>query len=291
MANEQRRPGKRGANPRDERRNYPVLEHFLRPWEGPVASRVLPIGALTTDQLPPVPATMDVDRASNVGDWPMYCNGPDPSNPPEIPDGVGDCTIAERCHSFSAQRVYAGFPEPSFHSSTVIQRYSQWGGYVLGDESTDNGCDPTVVLQGCVTEGIPDINGRSHRLAAWAAFGDPTNLQLMAQVLYTFGTVAIAGEIAQAQEDQFVNGQPWQYEQGSPDLGGHMFCLQRRAFGGTGINKVATWGELQAATRKFMRLQIREAYAVVSEDWLTANGTSVQGFDMGALLNFMPSVG
>ncbi len=294
MANPERRPGLRGALPRDENRNYPVLEHFLRPWEGPVrSSRAVAReqGFLTGGQLPPVPVTTDVDRASKVSNWPMYCNGPDPGNPTQIPHGIGDCTVAERAHSFSAQRVYAGYPEPVFLNTAIIERYGRWGGYVPGDPATDHGCDPTTVLRGCVTDGIPDAYGSLHKLVAWAAFGDPRNPQLMAQVLEAFGTVAIAGDITQAQESQFVAGQPWDVVPGSPDLGGHMFCLQRRGYGGSGINQVVTWGLLQRATQAFMGLRVREAYAVVSEDWISANGTTVQGLDMAALLNYMPSVG
>jgi len=296
MANEQRRPGKRGALPRNEQRVYPVLEHFLQPWEGPLRSRVVRYGSsggsyFSPDPLPPVPASQDVDRASKVGSWPMYCNGPDPSNPAQIPGGVGDCTIVERAHSFAAQRVYAGYPEPVFDNAVILERYGRWGGYRLGDPSTDHGCDPTVVLQGCVTDGITDTSGYTHKLAAWAALADPHNLQLIAQILDSLGTVAIAGDISQAQESQFVARQPWENVPGSPELGGHMFCLQRRRHGGAGINEVVTWGTLQPATQRFMRLLIREAYAVWSQDWISANGTSIQGLDMEALLNFMPDVG
>src|SRR5438105_1233697 len=124
MANPARIPGKRGARKPDPTRYVPTLEHYLRPWEGPVAAGVF---------LPP--AVGDIDRLTKVTDWPMYCNGPDPANPPEIPDGVGDCTIAEKAHSFAAMRVYAGFPEPSFASREIIAAYSACGGYVLGDES------------------------------------------------------------------------------------------------------------------------------------------------------------
>lgn len=291
MANNRNTPGRRGALPRDESRSYPVLEHFLRPWEGPVTGRYS-AGVFTSGQLPPVPDHVDVDRASKVGDWPMYCNGPDPSAPPQIrATGVGNCTIAERCHSFAAQRVYAGRPEPQFSAEAVLERYSRWGGYVLGSAATDHGCDPTVVLQGCVTDGITDTDGYTHKLVAWAALGDPLNAQLTAQILSTFGTVAFSGRITSAQDDQFLHGQPWEYVQDSTDLGGHMFCQQRRSVGGTGINQVVTWGKLQRVTRRFMRMQIHEAYAVVSEDWIGANGTTVQGLDLGALLNFMPHVG
>lgn len=273
MSNPTRTPGKRGALKPDPTRYVPTLEHYLRPWEGPIAAGVF---------LPP--ATGDIDRLTRVADFPMYCNGPDPANPPEIPDGVGDCTIAEKAHSFSAMRVYAGYDEPSFSSTEIIKAYSACGGYVLGDESTDNGCDPVTVFKYMQSTGLKDTSGYVHKIAGFAQFGDPQNLPLMAQVLNTFGSVALAIDCPQSAEDDFSNGTPWTYVPGSPSLGGHMICLQRRRVGGVGILECPTWGAWAAITRRFMVHQIQAAYAGVSEDFISANGTTIQGYDLEQLL-------
>ena len=42
-----------------------------------------------------MPLTQDVDRASEVTDWPMYLN-----------DALGDCTIAGEGHLFGALSLY-----------------------------------------------------------------------------------------------------------------------------------------------------------------------------------------
>jgi hypothetical protein len=220
----------------------------------------------------------------------MYCNGPDPANPPEIPDGVGDCTIAEKAHSFSAMRVYAGYPEPSFTSEEIIKAYSSCGGYVLGDESTDNGCDPVTVFKYMQKTGLTDTTGYTHKIAGFAQFGNPRNLYLMAQALETFGSVALAIDCPESAEEDFSNGQPWTYVPGSPSLGGHMICLQRRRVGGIGVLECPTWGLWADVTRRFMVNQIQAAYVGVSEDWISDNGTSVSGFDLEQLLADMNDV-
>jgi hypothetical protein len=282
MANPARVPGKRGANKPDPTRFVPTFEHYLRPWEGPVTTG--PLRAA----LPP--AFGDIDRRTRVPDFPMYCNGPDAANPPQIPDGVGDCTIAQQAHSFAAMRVYAGFDEPAFSSAEIIGVYSACGGYVLGDESTDNGCDPVTVYRHMQTTGLKDTTGYVHKIAGFAQFGDPTNFALMAQALQTFGSVGLAIDCPESAEEDFSSGQPWTYVPGSPSLGGHMICLQRRRVGGIGILECPTWGSWADVTRRFMRNQVQGAYVGVSEDWITANGTSITGFDLQQLLADMGDV-
>jgi len=286
MANPDRVPGKKGVLWRDPERYVPVLEHYLLPYQGPLALKT----AISQEAIPPVLPSQTIDRASLVSDWRMYCNGPDPSNPPQIPDGVGDCTIARAAHSFTAMSAYAGHPEPVFGNMEIIRAYSACGGYVLGDENTDNGCAEPDVSQFLVKTGLTDTSGKVHKYVAWAAFGDPSNLPLMAAALNTFGSVTVDIDCPQSAEDQFAQGVPWSYVAGSPIVGGHSIALQKRGSGYIGVEEVVTWGVLQRSTRGFCRHQIREAYIGISEDWIEANGTTIQGLDLAQLLADMPSV-
>jgi hypothetical protein len=112
----------------------------------------------------------------------------------------------------------------------------------------------------------------------------------MVAVLNTFGTVVVDINCQQAQEDQFSSGSVWQYVPGSPVVGGHSICLQKRGSGYIGVQEFITWGAVQRATRRFCHHQIAEAYCVVSEDWINAHGTSPQGLDLAQLLADMPGV-
>ena len=186
--------------------------------------------------------------------------------------------------------AYAGHPEPVFGNMEIIRAYSACGGYVLGDENTDNGCAEPDVSQFLVKTGLTDTSGKVHKYVAWAAFGDPSNLPLMAAALNTFGSVTVDIDCPQSAEDQFAQGVPWSYVAGSPIVGGHSIALQKRGSGYIGVEEVVTWGVLQRSTRGFCRHQIREAYIGISEDWIEANGTTIQGLDLAQLLADMPSV-
>jgi hypothetical protein len=252
----------------------PVLEEYLRPWEGPVAARP---AEHVAGILPP--AIGEVDRETRVTDWPMALN-----------DQIGDCTIAAAEHFFAAMRVYAGYPEPSFADDATVTAYSAVSGYDPVTGANDNGADPVTVLQYLHQTGIPDVDGTAHKVAGWAAFGNPRNIPLMTQVLNTFGTVYIAFDCTQNFEDDFNAGVPATWDPSSPVVGGHMVCLQRRRVGGIGILEWITWGAVQKVTRAYNWHQVAEAYAPVSQDWITANGDTVQGLDLQQLLADMSDV-
>jgi hypothetical protein len=285
MANETRTPGKGGMNRRDPQRYVPFIEDYLLPHEGPLSLR-----PATSAVIPPVPPGETIDRATLVTDWRMYINGPDPANPSYAPDGIGDCTIAGKAHAFDAMRVYSGHPPCFFSNDVIVSSYSACGGYVPGDPSTDNGCDEPTVLQYMTRTGMTDEAGQAHKLVAWAAFRFPANLNLLAAVLDTFGTVIVDVELQQVQEDQFNQGQPWQYVPGSPAIGGHSIVHQKRGVGYVGVHEMVTWGLLQKATALFCHRQIVEAYVVVSQDWMTVNGVSIQGLNLDQLIADMAGV-
>jgi hypothetical protein len=278
VANPERTPGKGGLLPRDKSRFIPTLESYV-----PAAAAVA---------LPPVPLSVDVDRASRVTDWPMYCNGPDPECAvvcPGSPQGCGDCFWAAAAHQILGWTTYAGDTPVTIPPASVITGYASTG-YDPQTGENDNGTEPVSGLDYLRTTGLVDAAGKAHKVVAVAAFGNPANELLLGQVLNTFGSVLVAVNLQQAQEDQFSDGQPFTYDASSQDIGGHMICLQRRATG-MDILKYVTWGTLWPASRSFQINQAADAYAVVTEDWIAANGTTVEGLDLEQLIADMPAVG
>jgi hypothetical protein len=257
-----RQAGKYGRLPADRSRPRLTLEKYLDPRT-----------ALSRAGLPPVPLTVDVDRASRVADWPMYLN-----------DQLGDCTIAAVAHMYGAWTCYAGGTEALFSDNQVQAVYSRAGGYVPGDPSTDNGCMMSDVLADQRAAGMTDIAGRVHRVAGYAAFGNPADEMLLGQVLDVFGTVYVGINCQASILTEFSDGQPWTWTPGEPVEGGHAICLQRRLGSGGAPLEYVTWGALQPATTDFQANAAEEAWAVVTEDWLQASGTSVEGLDLQQLL-------
>lgn len=263
-----RQAGKYGRRPFDPARRRLTLERYLDP-------RV----RLSRTGLPPVPLTQDVDRASEVTSWPMYLN-----------DQLGDCTIAAVGHMYGAWTRYASGFEALFSDNAVQETYSRVGGYVPGDPSTDGGCVMADVLADQKANGLVDAAGKAHKVAGYAAFGNPADEDLLGQVLDVFGTVYVGINCQASILTEFSDRQPWTWTPGEPVEGGHAICLQRRLGSGDAPLEYVTWGALQPATTDFQANAAEEAWAVVTQDWLRASGSSVEGLDLRQLMADMADV-
>lgn len=244
-------PGKYGALPRD-RFDLPRFEDYL-------------------SDLPSVPAG-PVDRASRVTQWPMYLN-----------DTIGDCTIAGMAHSIGAMSVYSGHSEVLFSDDVIQSAYSAVSGYDPATGANDNGATLAAVCQHMTTTGMTDTTGKVHKLAGWAEIENFREYDVMRAALYTFGTVYLAYNLPQSAEDQFANGEPFTPVEGSPIIGGHCIVLQRDSLGTDEYDPV-TWGSLWKMNRAFHWDYCVEAVALVSNDWIRANGTDVNGLNLNELL-------
>lgn len=252
---------KYGRVPRDTARWAPAIEDYLR--TGPVSG---------TAGLEPAADSEDVDRATKVTSWPMYVN-----------DSIGDCTIAEAAHAYTALGVYAGKPQVLFDDSEVVSVYSRVSGYDPATGANDNGCQMQDVLADQRQNGMTDVNGVTHKVLAYAALRNPTDIGLLSRVLKTFGYVYLGINCPASAQDEF--GQVWTYVPGSPIEGGHCIGLHRRQPYGSrvGVFDLATWGALQPATISFLAHYIEEAWAVVTPDWIETSGSSCDGVSLAQL--------
>jgi hypothetical protein len=256
--------GKLGRLPMDPERPRLTLEKYLSP-RTPLARAGLPA----------VPLRRDVDRLSRVSSWPMYVN-----------DQLGCCTIAAAGHMFGAWNVYAGRPEVLFSDDEIIRTYSAVGGYVPGEADTDQGCVMADVLAYLKNTGMTDTAGQVHKIAGYAAFGNPADELLLGQVVDVFGSVYVGFNVQQHMMDQFEAGQVWTWEPGDEEVGGHCVPLQRREAAGSrhGILDYITWAAEQHADFGWQAGAVEEAWAVVTSDWLETNGSTVDGLDLTQLL-------
>lgn len=261
--------GKYGRTPFNPERPHLVLEKYLHPRT-----------PLSRASLPPVTLLADVDRASAVPSWPMYMN-----------DQLGCCVPAGKGHMFGAMSWYGSGVEALFADSEIVATYSRDGGYVAGEASTDQGCDMQTALANAVTYGMTDTTGKVHKALGYARFGNPADEVLLGQVLDVFGSVYVGINVQQVIETEFDAGQPWTYVPGQPWAGGHCVVLQRRYPSTSApVLEYVTWGALQRAYSTFQAHAAEEAWAVVTQDWVRANGTSVEGMNVAQLLADMADV-
>lgn len=225
----------------------------------------------TVAKLPVIPDTADVNRATDVTEWPMYLN-----------DQLGDCTCAGIAHVISAMAVYGGHPLPVFADAEILKLYEAVSGYVPGNPKTDNGANMQTVLDYVKANGLTDQAGKVHKVVDYAALGSPKDGLLLAEVLSTFGSVYTGIDCPESAQAQF--GKTWTWQPRSPIEGGHAIGLHRRqpldVFGALDFS---TWGALQPATPGFAKHYVEEAWAVLTEDWLEANGQTCGGLDLAQL--------
>lgn len=245
-----RKHGLCGALPRDHSLKAPILEHYL-----------------TGAELPRAPRT--VDWMTKVPSWPMYLN-----------DRIGDCTCAGMAHALGAMDYYANGTEALFADKTVEAMYSAVSGYNPATGANDNGTTLQQVCQHMVKTGIRDTNGRVHRLAAWAEVENYTDTDLLKQVLFAFGSVYLAFNLPQSAQEQFEEEQPWVPVAGSPIIGGHCVVLQYFP-----KPKIITWGAEQEMDDAFLDEYCTEAIALVTADWVDANGLSPSGLNLSQLVD------
>jgi hypothetical protein len=211
---------------------------------------------------PPVAA---VDWLSAISDWRMLLN-----------DQLGDCVPAAMLHARQSLTTYGQGTEYEPTDAQALALYEAIGGYVPGDDSTD---------QGCVMQDAYDYWRRTgidgHRLVAFAQV-DHTNWVQVRAALYWFGAVGVGVNFPASAMTQTDKGQTWDV---TPDdggiLGGHAVLLG--ADPDTGDPQVITWGKRQNLTRAWWDRYVEEAWVVVSPEWMSAAGLNPQGADWPAL--------
>lgn len=229
-------------------------------------SRTLRLATYLPSKLAPPPDK--VDWSKGITDWGMMCN-----------DRLGCCTIAGAAHAVQTWTVNAA-GEVTLPDSVVETYYSLWDGYIKGDSTTDNGGVELDVL----TRWRKDtLSG--HQLAAYAAVHPAKSVDVK-QAIALFGGVYIGVNLpasAQAQTGTLWDASPdpvpsADYIPGS--WGGH--CVWVLAYTPEEVVCI-TWGKLQRMSWRFWNAYVDEAYALLSPDFLNANGLDPQGFCLADL--------
>lgn len=214
--------------------------------------------------LPPNPAV--VDWLSRVASWPMYLN-----------DQLGDCTCAMLGHAVEAFTTYGQGRTVEVTDNDVLHTYEAVGGYVPGDPSTDGGAVIQDVLSYWQKTGIG-----GHKILAYARV-DHTNLTEVRAAADIFGALLIGVDLPAIAQQQFANGQPWDVVRNDGGIeGGH--AIHGGAYDAS--NKtltVTTWGQAQVVTEAWWTRYVTECWVAISPEWLSAAGTSPEGFDLSAL--------
>lgn len=227
--------------------------------------------------LPKVPRTFGHEQAITFG---MDGNGPDDSVFPGF-GGAGDCVFAGACHETQVWRKAARLTPARFTGKTAIQDYSAVTGYIVGNDSTDQGTNVREALTYRKNSGIQDDVGGRHKITAYLAL-DPGNVDHLYAAMYLFGAVGIGIQFPVSAMDQFNRGKTWSVVKGSRIEGGHYIPLVARRAVST--VRCVTWGRIQPMTIGFYKTYCDEAWALLSPEAInSATKKSPEGFDLAGL--------
>jgi hypothetical protein len=189
-------------------------------------------------------------------------------------DTIGDCTCAAAGHmeevwTASASALYV----PS--DQDIINAYSAITGYTPNDPNMDQGAVMLDVLNFWHNKGIGQ-----RKIQAFASVSVAAELEVK-QCILLFGGVNIGLALPIAAQQQGV----WDVTQGPNSVpgswGGHDVPVLD--YDDQGLTCV-TWGQLKRMTWDFWHKYVDEAYAILSPDWIKANGVSAEGVALTTLL-------
>lgn len=214
-------------------------------------------------------------------DWGMYGNGPDSTVGPGF-SGCGDCVFAGAAHEHRMYNKVVHRREVPFDGRTVVADYSAVTGYVVGDDSTDQGTYVHDALAYRRRTGIADSLGQRHKIGAYVAL-DPKSWEHLREATYIFGAVGMGFEFPASAWGQLDGGVPWDVVEGDDGGidGGHYVPV----VGAASSTKVAcvTWGQRQALTRAFYERYNDEAWVYITPEELHHDRTGLHGFDIAQL--------
>jgi hypothetical protein len=209
-----------------------------------------------------------------IDHWGMLGNGQSFDNPPEIPDGVGDCAVAGPEHQIMLDCKESG-TSVSFSVETTIKNYSEMTGYVLGDQSTDNGTAIDAMAQHWLNVGIADDAGNRHKVVAVVDL-NPGDLRELWVAMYLFQSVGLGFALPESAEEQTARGEAWDYVRGANIVGGHYVPAFNKL--STDLIGGVSWGAGQPFTNRFFTKFNNQGVVVLDEEALT-NMRNIDGFD------------
>lgn len=229
--------------------------------------RALLLASYISPALPAPPASADL--TGKVKSWGMMDN-----------DQIGDCTCAAAGHLIMEWTANAG-KQVTPTDQQIVAAYSAITGYNPQTGANDNGAVEIDVLNYWRQSGIA---GR--KIGAFVALEPSNHIHVMDSV-YIFEGCYLGLQLPISAQAQVQNHQPWSVPPGGPtgdgkpgSWGGHAVPVV--AYDARGVT-VVTWGALQTMTWSFWEAYCDEAYAIISNDYLTGKEQTPNGFSLSQL--------
>lgn len=218
---------------------------------------------------PTITVPVHVDNGTHVQNWGMMMN-----------DQLGCCTAAGVGH---LEQVWTSDASSQLivTDQDVVKFYSETTGYVPGDSSTDNGGIEVNILNYWKRIGFRTVSG-VHKISGWTSI-NPHNILEIKAGIYWFGGVYVGVALpltAQNQEVWDVTNPSLSGEAAPGTWGGH--CIILIAYNAIGPVCI-TWGQRKQITWAWWNAYGDEAYAILSNEFISKSGTTINGLNLTQL--------
>jgi hypothetical protein len=196
---------------------------------------------------------------------------------------LSNCVIAAMGHMVQQWTYFAsgGAAMRVMTDAEALAAYEAIGGYNPDDPSTDQGCDMLTALNYWRNIGIM-VGGKLDKIAGFVEL-TPTIANLR-EATWIFGNaftgVALPTGVQGADDWTVPDGGIYGAAGQPGGWGGH--CIPVMAESPETATCI-TWAERLKMSHNFFTDYCDEAYAVLSEDWLTAQGDTLTGFNLAQL--------
>jgi hypothetical protein len=195
----------------------------------------------------------------------------------DLNDRLGDCVVAGMAKTVRSwvANLPTGPQLVTITDDQILDVYKKGAGYNPADPSTDQGWDLLSALSYWQRIGIA-----GHKIGAYAAV-NPAQKAMPRAALFLFGGLYVAFDLPASIWDQMDAGKPWDVvSNDGGSIGGHCVTIQGIAPNGNLI--CLTWGQRQEITWAFFAKYCFEAYAIISQEYLSG-GLTVSGLDIARL--------
>lgn len=205
------------------------------------------------------------------GDWGMLGN-----------DLYGDCVFAGAAHETMMWNKLRGGVDVPMSTENVLLDYSDVTGFDPDDPSTDQG---TYMLDGLKYRqktGIRDAAGERHKIIAYVEL-EPGNFEQAIQATYVFGAIGIGFLVPDTIWEQWDNGEYFDVLDPNASLIGGHYVPSVGSRNSAARITIITWGRRWQMTKRFYETYVDEAWAMLSEEQIRADGGGIHGLDIEKL--------
>lgn len=197
-------------------------------------------------------------------------------------DDYGDCVLAGAAHETMVWTKLRGGTDVKMSTQNTLLDYSDVTGFDPNDPNSDQGTNMLDALKYRRTTGVRDAFNSRHKIAAYVAL-EPGNFAQAIQACFVFGAIGIGFLVPDSIWDQWDNGEYWDVEDpNSPIIGGH-YVPGVGSRNSTARITIITWGRRWQMTKAFYEKYVDEAWVMLSEEQIRADGTGIHGLNLDQL--------